>query len=297
MQIPPVNLTPVVTPPAPVGKQQEAQTAPEEESRVFSPVDETDETNAKPGLRESPEKAKEQALDVLVARRDGSDDPAETDSENAGVPTNSRSAQSAEQDPREALQLAELARRDREVRNHEQAHASVGGALASAATYQYTIGPDGRRYATAGEVSISTGSVSSDPRQAIVDAERIQRAALAPANPSLQDRRVASQAVQMKLDATRELAEQSREARNQEELERSEAREQRLSAQQVDQERTEARKAREEQAAELRERQLEQAQLQQERLSRANQDLVETYSALRDFNRNPGDNPFIDTSA
>lgn len=92
----------------------------------------------------------------------------------------------------------ELRARDREVRAHEQAHALVGGQYASAPSYDYQVGPDGRRYAIGGEVSIDVSAVEGDPEATIVKMEVVKAAALAPAEPSSADRRVAAIA-----DATR----------------------------------------------------------------------------------------------
>lgn len=112
----------------------------------------------------------------------------------------------------EQLEIAALARTDQEVRTHEQAHAAVGGAYAGSPSYTYTRGPDGKRYAVAGEVSIDTGSVPGDPEATLRKMQVVIRAALAPAEPSGQDRQVASQA-QIKLAEARvELAAQQREA-------------------------------------------------------------------------------------
>lgn len=105
--------------------------------------------------------------------------------------------------------ISELAARDREVRAHEQAHASVGGAFAGSPTYTLEKGPDGASYAVGGEVSISTGGVSGDPEATIRKADTVRRAALAPADPSAQDRSVAAQATQMKIQAQAELANQA----------------------------------------------------------------------------------------
>jgi hypothetical protein len=102
--------------------------------------------------------------------------------------------------------VRDLQQRDREVRAHELAHVAAGGPYVTRpATYQYQVGPDGRRYAVGGEVSIDT-SVPSDPEEAITKAQIIQRAALAPIDPSPQDYQVAAQARQMETEARRELA-------------------------------------------------------------------------------------------
>ncbi|MGR8930189.1 MAG: putative metalloprotease CJM1_0395 family protein [Gammaproteobacteria bacterium] len=96
--------------------------------------------------------------------------------------------------------------RDREVRTHEQAHLSAAGGLAlSGAHFQYTTGPDGQRYAVGGDVSIDISEVPGDPEATIRKAETIRRAALAPAEPSEQDYRVAARASEMANKARVEL--------------------------------------------------------------------------------------------
>jgi hypothetical protein len=106
----------------------------------------------------------------------------------------------------EQAQVRELQQRDREVRAHELAHVAAGGRyVTKPATYQYQTGPDGRRYAVGGEVTIDT-SVPADPREALAKAQIIERAALAPVEPSQQDYRVAAKARQMAADARREIA-------------------------------------------------------------------------------------------
>jgi len=101
---------------------------------------------------------------------------------------------------------------DREVRNHERAHAAIGGQYAGAPSYEYERGPDGVNYAVSGEVPISTGAASS-PQMTIEKAQIIRRAALAPAEPSAQDRKVAAESVQMESAARVELLTIEREQR------------------------------------------------------------------------------------
>ncbi|MGH1470829.1 MAG: putative metalloprotease CJM1_0395 family protein [Cellvibrionaceae bacterium] len=101
--------------------------------------------------------------------------------------------------------IQELSARDREVRAHERAHAAVGGQHAGAPTYTYQRGPDGVSYAVGGEVSISTSKVAGNPQATIEKAQQVRRAALAPAEPSPQDRRVAASATQMESEARQEL--------------------------------------------------------------------------------------------
>lgn len=101
-----------------------------------------------------------------------------------------------------------LAQRDKEVRAHEQAHLSAAGGLAtSGASYSYETGPDGRRYAVGGEVSIDV-SPGRTPEDTLARAQQIQAAALAPAEPSGADRQIAAQAARMAATARIELARQ-----------------------------------------------------------------------------------------
>jgi hypothetical protein len=107
-------------------------------------------------------------------------------------------------------QVKELAARDREVKAHEAAHKAAGGGLTGPASFSYTTGPDGKRYATGGEVSVDTSKVPGDPQATLIKANQIRAAALAPAEPSGQDRKVAAQASQMAADARAEMTQQQR---------------------------------------------------------------------------------------
>ncbi len=101
-----------------------------------------------------------------------------------------------------------LKQTDRKVRQHEMAHmAAGGGMITSGASYTYERGPDGQNYAVAGEVGIDT-SPGRTPEETIDRAGRIRAAALAPADPSPQDRAVAAAATQMEQQARAELAQQ-----------------------------------------------------------------------------------------
>lgn len=105
----------------------------------------------------------------------------------------------------ERQEVQALKARDQEVRRHEQAHASAGGVYAGAPKYEFTTGPDGGRYAVGGEVSIDASPVPGDPQATLEKAQTVRRAALAPAEPSEQDRRVAAEASQMAAQARVEL--------------------------------------------------------------------------------------------
>ncbi|MDH5297749.1 MAG: putative metalloprotease CJM1_0395 family protein [Desulfobulbaceae bacterium] len=105
----------------------------------------------------------------------------------------------------EKLRLFELRQADVSIRAHEQAHLAAAGSYArSGASYRYERGPDGRNYAVAGEVMIDTAR-ESKPEQTISKMQVVRSAALAPAEPSPQDRRVAAKAVTTMADARVEL--------------------------------------------------------------------------------------------
>lgn len=105
----------------------------------------------------------------------------------------------------EQQQIADLRSRDREVRAHEQAHAAVGGQHAGSPSYEFESGPDGNRYAVGGEVQIDTAPVPGDPQATIEKMQQVRAAALAPAEPSGQDRSVASDAALKQSQARAEL--------------------------------------------------------------------------------------------
>lgn len=112
--------------------------------------------------------------------------------------------------------LSELKTRDREVRAHEQAHLAAAGPYAKGPpSYEFQTGPDGKRYAVGGEVQIDTSEVSGNPQATLAKAQTIKRAATAPANPSAQDRQVASQASRMEIKARQEIQEQRTEEQEQ----------------------------------------------------------------------------------
>lgn len=112
----------------------------------------------------------------------------------------------------EQRQVEKLKQRDREVRAHEAAHMAAGsGLVRGGASYQYQKGPDGKNYAVGGEVSIDSSPVRGDPEATLAKAQQIRAAAMAPADPSAQDRAVAAQAAQMAAQAQMEMARQRQE--------------------------------------------------------------------------------------
>lgn len=130
----------------------------------------------------------------------------------------------AEMNLAEKRVIEQLKARDAEVRAHEHAHmAAAGGVATSGPNYVYVRGPDGRLYAVGGEVSITSAPVPGNPEKTIEKAKKIRRAALAPANPSPQDMRVAAAATRLERQARSELtrekaAEKAEEVKEEDEL-------------------------------------------------------------------------------
>jgi hypothetical protein len=120
----------------------------------------------------------------------------------------------------ETKQIEELKRRDREVRAHEMAPLMAAGVLASGGpSYEFQKGPDGKQYAEGGEVQIDTSAVEGDPEATMRKGARIQASANAPADPSSQDRSVASQAAAMAVRVQAELAELAEQKKEEQETE------------------------------------------------------------------------------
>ncbi|MGQ4880124.1 putative metalloprotease CJM1_0395 family protein [Billgrantia sp. LNSP4103-1] len=156
----------------------------DEPTRALGEADKSDSANA----------AGEEAADGKVAKADTAQKPnGETLSE------------------QELQQLEQMKTTDRDVRQHELAHQIAGGQYTGAASFQYERGPDGKRYAVAGEVPVDYGPVPGDPRATIGKMQQVISAALAPADPSPKDHQVAAQARQYLLTAQLELSRQASE--------------------------------------------------------------------------------------
>ena len=113
--------------------------------------------------------------------------------------------------PEQQRQVQQLKEIDRIVRAHEQAHIAVGADLVrGGASFTYQTGPDDKRYAVGGEVSIDV-SPGRTPEETIPKAQHVRAAALAPADPSTQDQSVAAKASLMEANARIELSAQRQE--------------------------------------------------------------------------------------
>lgn len=120
----------------------------------------------------------------------------------------SKTKQGKELSKEEEKEVQELRKRDREVRQHEQAHvAAASGYALGGPKYEFQNGPDGKRYAVGGHVNLDT-SEEKTPEATLRKASVLQKAATAASEPSSQDRAVASQASQMAAQARKEIMEE-----------------------------------------------------------------------------------------
>ena len=111
---------------------------------------------------------------------------------------------------KEKKEVEKLRKEDQRVRVHENAHKAAAGSLAKGApSFKYKMGPDGKRYAISGNVKVDTSEISNNPEATIRKAQQIRTAALAPAEPSAQDLKVAVEAARMEAKARRELLEEN----------------------------------------------------------------------------------------
>ncbi len=124
------------------------------------------------------------------------------ESKSEGVKTNVYTRDQVTQ-MRSNREVQQLKSAEQSVITHEQAHMSVGGPYAGNATYEYTEGPDGQRYITGGEVSINAPA-GKDAEETARIMNQVKRAALAPANPSSQDIKVAQHAAAQEQAALRQ---------------------------------------------------------------------------------------------
>lgn len=123
-----------------------------------------------------------------------------------GVLASTASRDAGELTPEQQQQINQLKQIDAKVRAHEQAHISAGADLIRGGpSFSYTTGPDNKRYAVSGEVSIDT-TPGRTPEETIPKAQHIRATALAPADPSPQDHSVAAQASELEGRARQELA-------------------------------------------------------------------------------------------
>lgn len=178
------------------------------------------ETHAQPAARHGPEVVVElsaQAVDAAAGHDPEQTTPASQTQPDHDQQPHDREGQ-AQHDPsrgqalseEEQKQVQQLKERDRQVRQHEAAHKAAAGQFARGGpTFDFQTGPDGKQYAIGGEVQIDTSPVEGDPQATIRKMQAIQRAAMAPHDPSSQDRAVAAQAARVAQQAQMQLSQKS----------------------------------------------------------------------------------------
>lgn len=189
------NLREVITPPAAAQQSAAEKGVASDKDKAKTPAQNNEQTNVA-------ENKKQSEIDNATI----SDQSNEQSTSQEG---NQQNQSRGEKNPLESFAdeqlIKELKLRDQEVRAHELAHAAVGGQYTGAPSYEFTVGPDGKKYATSGEVSVDLSIIAGDPQATITKLQKVHAAALAPANPSIQDTRVAAQASRLILQAQSEL--------------------------------------------------------------------------------------------
>lgn len=245
----PSNFANTIAPFAPVGRAPVSQESEDLKSSSFRPTEQLAESG--------------RALNRRFPDERPNDDVERDRLERGGREAAAKNAGDEVQLKADREQIQALAARDREVRAHEQAHASVAGQYARGTSYTYQRGPDGVSYAIGGEVQIDTSPIPGDPEATLRKAQQLRRAANAPAEPSAQDARVAAQAAQMEQQARLEVREQQAIAAQEQAQERDAGLQ---SAQESNAQPADARRADAEKEAEARKERLveEERRLQEE---------------------------------
>lgn len=88
-----------------------------------------------------------------------------------------------------------------QIQQHVESHLSVTTLYSSGPNYQYRVSPDGKRVIVSGDVSFDVSPSSNSPHETLHKAEIIKQAALAPNDPTPEDRRVSLQAQIMAIHA------------------------------------------------------------------------------------------------
>jgi hypothetical protein len=100
---------------------------------------------------------------------------------------------------------------DSRVRMQERSQAAAGANLSGSPIYDYRTGPDGRRYAVAGEVAIAVRA-GATPEATIGRARSARSVALGSARPSLGERAAAESARRLEQLARHEMSEATQRA-------------------------------------------------------------------------------------
>ncbi|MFM5857385.1 putative metalloprotease CJM1_0395 family protein [Aeromonas rivipollensis] len=196
--------------------QTESAQTDNRRAELVPPSRQSEASNAESGVASQKDKsraAQTNSNPPAASTRDNAQTGPTTPSHRFVEATGEESQRRQQQDPeqqeqqRQQRQLAALVERDLEVRKHEQAHQMAGGEHAGSPSYQFSQGPDGKRYATGGEVAIDIGTIPGDPAATLAKMQQVRAAALAPAEPSSQDLSVARAASAKEAQARKDLME------------------------------------------------------------------------------------------
>jgi hypothetical protein len=120
-------------------------------------------------------------------------------------------AQARRLSSRELVQLGQLRVQETQIRSRELARTTVAAAYAEPPRFEYTEGPDGRRYITGGNAEIDTSSGTS-AEQNMAKARAMRAAAMASGDAARQDQAVEAAASRLESEARDELAQERSEA-------------------------------------------------------------------------------------
>lgn len=153
------NQREIITQPAPTGHSSAEKGVASDKERGRTPA----QNNEKIDFISLEERAEQENKSIADQNSEQSSQHSSSQNSDENVGENSQENKQTAQDSFESFEqeqkISELKRRDQEVRSHELAHAAVGGASTGAPSYLFEIGPDGKKYAVAGEVSVDLSRV------------------------------------------------------------------------------------------------------------------------------------------
>ena len=184
----------IITQPTPAHQSAAEKGVASERERGRTPAQNNEQIDFS-AIQEKAEKENSTISDASEQERGDSQSPEQDEPRNANSEQDNQNndANSIEVF-RDQQEIRQLQKRDQEVRAHEQAHDAAGGAYTSSPSYGFEVGPDGKKYAVSGEVSVDLSPIEGNPKATIAKMQKIKTAALAPANPSIQDTKVAAAA-------------------------------------------------------------------------------------------------------
>ena len=117
------------------------------------------------------------------------------------ISANDRQLSQGEQE--EQKEVEKIRRIDREVKRRELAHRAVAGNyVRGVVSFEYVTGPDGKKYAVEGHITIDAGPILNNPEASIRKAQAIKRAKL--------DRSVSAEVAKMEREARMDLKTEQR---------------------------------------------------------------------------------------